>query len=148
VHHKVLVLGHEQEKVLATVNNEGFEIVQNEEWKEGQSTSVQVGLEAVIDDVEAAIFPLGDMPKIDSGLIDALIDRHAETLAPIVAPQVEDEWGNPVLFDRRTFPAFSELTGDRGAKKLFAQFDVEGVRSDPAAAWDVDHPEDIQKGNS
>ncbi len=148
VHQKVLVLGHEQEKVLATVNHEGFQIVQNQDWKEGQSTSVQVGLEAVIDDVEAAIFPLGDMPKVDSGLIDTLIDRHAETLAPIVAPQVEGEWGNPVLFDSVTFPVFSELTGDRGAKKLFAQFDVEAVRSDPAAGWDVDHPEDLQTTRS
>lgn len=141
---RLLVLGHEYDKVLANVDHQGFEIVHNRDWKEGQSTSVQAGLEAVAGDVEAAIFPLGDMPKVDSGLVDALIDLHARTLAPIVAPQVESEWGNPVLFDHLTFPAFSALKGDRGAKVLFTQFEVEGIESDRSAGWDVDYPEDLK----
>lgn len=144
-HRRLLVVGHEHEKVLANVDHEGFEIVQNQDWKQGQSTSVQTGLDAVAGSVEAAIFPLGDMPKVDSALINALIDRHSETLAPIVAPQVEGGWGNPVLFDSVTFSAFSELNGDRGAKVLFQRFEVESIESDSTASWDVDHPGDLEE---
>jgi molybdenum cofactor cytidylyltransferase len=145
VQRRLLVLGHDQEKVLKSVDHAGFEIVHNPGWKQGQSTSVQVGLEQVVGEVGAAVFPLGDMPGVDADLIDTLIDRHAATLAPIVAPKVNGEWGNPVLFDLVTFPAFSELMGDRGAKLLFSQFAVEAVSSNPAAGWDVDRPEDLDK---
>ncbi|MDF1500370.1 MAG: selenium cofactor biosynthesis protein YqeC [Anaerolineales bacterium] len=142
-HRRLLVVGHEHEKVLANVDHEGYEIVQNQDWKQGQSTSVQAGLGAVAGGVEAAVFPLGDMPRVDSGLIDELIDRHAETLAPVVAPQVEGEWGNPVLFDRVTFSAFSELTGDRGAKKLFSRYQIEAVPAGDDALQDIDYTDDL-----
>jgi molybdenum cofactor cytidylyltransferase len=144
VYRKVLVLGHEHETVLESVDHEGFQVVRNKEWRLGQSTSVLAGLEAVKGDVEAAIFPLGDMPLVDAGLIDAIIDRHAETLAPIVAPQLGEEWGNPVLFDRVTFPAFSYLTGDRGAKSLFPQFEIAAVDATDMAWKDIDLPGDLE----
>jgi molybdenum cofactor cytidylyltransferase len=144
VHRRVLVLGHDHEAVLESVDHEGFQIVRNEGWHHGQSTSVLAGLEAVRGDVEAAIFPLGDMPLVDAELIDAIIERHAETLAPIVAPQIGEEWGNPVLFDRVTFPAFANLTGDRGAKTLFPQFEIAAIDANDIAWKDIDLPTDLE----
>jgi molybdenum cofactor cytidylyltransferase len=144
IHRRVIVLGHEHESILKAVDCEGFQVVNNAEWSQGQSTSVQAGLEAVSGEVEAVIYPLGDMPLIDAGLINQIIDRHAETLAPIVAPQVGKVWGNPVLFDRITFPTFSELKGDRGGKLLFERFEVEPVEAAGSVQRDVDRPADLK----
>jgi molybdenum cofactor cytidylyltransferase len=143
VQRRVLVLGHDQQGVLASVNHEGFQIVHNAEWKQGQSTSVKAGFEALEGQIEAALFPLGDMPLVDAALIDRLVDHHAETLAPIIAPRIDAEWGNPVLFDQVTFPAFSELSGDRGAKTLFSAFEVLPVTADAGARFDVDTKQDL-----
>ncbi|MGD8552581.1 MAG: selenium cofactor biosynthesis protein YqeC [Anaerolineales bacterium] len=145
---KVLVLGYEQQTILDSVEYDGFEVVHNEEWAAGQSRSVKIGLEAVEDKVEAVIYPLGDMPSVQPDLINKLIDRYNQTLAPIVAPRVGQEWGNPVLFDRSTFPAFSEISGDRGAKVLFSRFEIESFETGPEASWDVDHPDDLAEENA
>jgi molybdenum cofactor cytidylyltransferase len=145
VDRRVLVLGYEPEAMLALIDYEGFELATNQDWAEGQSGSVLIGLETVENDVEAVMYLLGDMPLVQSQLINKLITRHAETLAPIVAPEVRGEWGNPVLFDRVSFPAFSELEGDRGAKVLFSRFEIEPIKSDSTASWDVDYPEDLEE---
>lgn len=143
VDRRVLVLGSGQEQIQEAINHQGFELTSNEAWADGQSTSVQAGLDVVVGDVEAAIYLLGDMPLVPSSLVDALASRYAETLKPIVAPRVEGEWGNPVLFDRATFMAFSELSGDRGAKTLFPRFEIEPVEAGLAAKRDIDHPGDL-----
>ena len=143
VQRRVLVLGLDHQRVLASINHEGFQIVHNSEWQRGQSTSVIAGLEALEGEIEAALFPLGDMPMIDPVLIDRLIDRHAETLAAIIAPQIDAEWGNPVLFDRVTFNSFSELEGDRGAKALFPEYEIIPVEAGSGAQFDVDTEQDL-----
>ena len=51
-------------------------------------------------------------------LLSALIQRHRETLAPIVAPRHNGQRGNPVLFDAATFPEFAQLEGDIGARPI------------------------------
>ncbi len=54
-------------------------------------------------------------------LLTALIQRHRETLAPVVAPRHAGQRGNPVLFDRTTFAAIAALTGDTGARAIIRQ---------------------------
>ena len=48
-------------------------------------------------------------------MIHALVETHAIELPPVVAPLVMmEQRGNPVLFDRLTFPDLMELQGDAG----------------------------------
>ena len=87
------------------------------DWADGQSRSVQTGLRA-LEDVSAVLFLLADQPGVSPALLAALIQRHRETLAPVVAPRYRGQRGNPVLFDRSTFPEFARLTGDVGARPI------------------------------
>ena len=66
----------------------------------------------------AVLFLLADQPGVSPELLSALIQRHRETLAPIVAPRHDGQRGNPVLFDRATFPEFDQLEGDIGARPI------------------------------
>lgn len=68
--------------------------------------------------VGAILFLLADQPGVTPDLLSALIQRHRETLAPIVAPRHAGQRGNPVLFDRATFPEFAALRGDIGARPV------------------------------
>ena len=122
------------------------EIIHNPDWTEGQSTSVKVGLGAVQTQVGGAIFLLADQPQVPETLIRSLVEAHTQGLFPIVAPLVQGQRANPVLFDRTTFPDFQNLTGDAGARKLFSMYPVKWVPwHDDLPILDVDTPEDYQK---
>jgi len=70
------------------------------------------------DELSAALFLLADQPGVSPDLLSALIQRHRETLAPVVAPRHAGRRGNPVLFDRVAFPEFAALRGDVGARPI------------------------------
>ncbi len=129
----VLVLGAEAETVAAALPAEQrsaprLQIVVNEHWREGQSSSVCAGLSALPPTVGSATFVLADQPGVTPELLNALLQRHRETLAPLVLPHWHGRRGNPVLFDRTLFPALRQIQGDQGGRAIFSRFL-------PAAAW-------------
>jgi molybdenum cofactor cytidylyltransferase len=70
-----------------------------------------------------------------------LIQRHRETLAPVVAPRHAGQRGNPVLFDRATFGEFAGLTGDIGARPIIQAHAAEAAWVDwatPEILQDID----------
>jgi molybdenum cofactor cytidylyltransferase len=101
------------------------------------------GLASLPDNVDSTVFLLCDQPHISPLLIRSLIERRAETRAPIVAPTTGGKRGNPVLFGRETFEALMTVTGDRGGRAVFNQFNVEWLPwVDSRIALDVDQPGD------
>jgi molybdenum cofactor cytidylyltransferase len=119
--------------------------VQNVEPERGQSNSVHMGLNAVQDQVDAAVFLLADMPLVGSDLVAALIEKHRETLGSVIAPTVDGRRGNPVLFDRKTFDALREVQGDQGGRALFSHYPVIQVEWDDSSLFDVDSDEELRK---
>ncbi|MCX6029350.1 MAG: selenium cofactor biosynthesis protein YqeC [Chloroflexi bacterium] len=121
-------------------------IVHVPDWAAGQSRSVQAGLAVIVagpippsppplpgkgganlpsprrggagGEVSAVIFLLVDQPGVSPELLSALVQRHRETLAPVVAPRYQGRRGNPVLFDCATFGEFAHLAGDIGARPI------------------------------
>ena len=87
------------------------------------STSLISGLNALPEDCDGAVILLGDMPAVDSHLLDRLIAAFdpSEDRAIIVASH-EGRRGNPVLWARRFFSEMRELSGDAGARALFAPY--------------------------
>ncbi|MBW8128362.1 MULTISPECIES: nucleotidyltransferase family protein [Pseudomonas] len=85
---------------------------------------------------------LGDMPFIQSSSIEQVIDGLEE--GGISVPLQDGQYGHPVAFDRASGPGLMALTGDRGAKPLFAQAAVREVQlNDPGVLWDVDLPQSL-----
>ncbi len=93
-----------------------------------------------------AIFLLADQPQTPPTLIRSLVEMHARTLAPIIAPLVNGQRGNPVLFDRATFSDLLSLTGDVGGRSLFSRYPVEWLPwHDEGVLLDVDTEEDYSR---
>jgi molybdenum cofactor cytidylyltransferase len=91
------------------------------------------------------VFLLGDQPQIPPSLPNALVELHARTLAPIVAPIVDGQRANPVLFDRVTFNDLLNLSGDMGGRALFSRYAVTWLEwHEPSVLRDIDTPEDYQ----
>lgn len=96
--------------------------------------------------VGSCIFLLVDQPQITTSILQALREKHAESLAPIVAPMVMDRRANPVLFDRGTFADLLTLEGDTGGRAIFHKHKVDYLPwHDDRLLLDVDTPEHYQR---
>lgn len=142
----IVVLGAHAEACRAVLADRPVEIVLNENWAAGQSTSMKAGLAALPTEVSAAIFPLADQPFVTAEVIDAVISAYQQTLAPVVWPAFEGRRGNPVLFDRSLFAEMNQVTGDVGARPVLMahqdQAEVAAV-SEAGILRDIDRPADL-----
>jgi molybdenum cofactor cytidylyltransferase len=142
----VVVIGARADEVRAALADLPVEIVHNPNWAEGQSTSVQAGLQSLPPETDAAIFLLADQPHIPVELVRALLEQHVQTRAPIVVPLISEQRGNPVLFDRSTFPDLMSLHGDAGGRQVFSRYLITYVPwNDPRLLLDVDTLEDYEQ---
>ncbi len=140
----VVALGHRVEEIRPLLR--GIKVVVNEEWPQGLSGSLRVGLRALSPQFEACLFFLADQPKVTPRLVDSLITRHRRTLAPIVAPHFRGRRGNPVLFARSLFPELLGLRGEEGGRSLIEKHRhlVEWVEVDSGDYFlDIDTLEDL-----
>ena len=101
----------------------------------GDSIAAAVAASAAAD---GWLVVLGDMPFIQSSTIERVIDALEDINVPLHAGQ----YGHPVAFAHAFGPALMALSGDRGAKPLFAEAQLREVWvDDPGVLWDVDVPE-------
>ena len=151
--HRVLVIvGHEGEKVAKAVAHLPVEVVWNEQFAQGQGTSVAAGAAALLAGfgpfVGEAFFMLADQPLVTPELLKRL--QKARGLHPIAVPCYQGKRGNPVLFDHSLLPALCEAKGDVGGRALFERYrdDVMWLETeDGAVLRDIDTPEDWEKLN-
>ncbi|HKJ28099.1 MAG TPA: selenium cofactor biosynthesis protein YqeC, partial [Anaerolineales bacterium] len=120
----IVVVGAGGERVAEAVEGLNVIVAENPAWAEGQGASVRVGTAALPKDTGAAVFLLADQPQIPVRLVDTVLAEYARTLAPVVAPLVDERRGNPVLFDRQTFNELLQAKGDKGGRQVFSKFRV------------------------
>lgn len=144
----IVVLGHEAAAIRAQIDFGAARVVLNDAYREGQSTSLRIGLEALPPDTAAALFILGDQPLIGPAVLDALLAAYRETAAPIVMPTYDGQRGNPVVIARALFPALAAITGDQGARGVIRAHAAE-VREvpipGPPPTDDLDTEEDYER---
>jgi molybdenum cofactor cytidylyltransferase len=144
----VVVVGAHAEAVTAALAGLPVEIVTNQDWAEGMSTSLRAGLGALGPEVQAVLIALADQPALTPDLLRTLVARHQSSGAPITAPFYRGQRGNPVLFDRNLFPELLAVEGDRGGRALFARYhgQIECLEvDDPAVIQDIDTYEDYER---
>jgi molybdenum cofactor cytidylyltransferase len=144
----IVVTGHQAELVEQALVGLKVKFVRNPNFAGGLASSVRAGIAAVSDNADGAVICLGDMPLIDAGLVDRLIDAFAPELGNlIVVPVADGRRGNPVLWSRRFFNELMTLDGDIGARHLIARH-AEAVAEVPVqgdgAFLDIDTPQALE----
>jgi len=146
----IVVLGCRATEIRASIAGRPVQVVVNQEWKSGLSSSVQAGLSAVKPGIGAALFILADQPGITTEVIAKLVECYRETRAPIVVPTHRGRRGNPVLFDRSLFAELMEVRGDQGGRQVIAEHEdeLEEVEVQTEAIFtDTDTAKDYQTAN-
>jgi molybdenum cofactor cytidylyltransferase len=148
LHPIVIVTGANAEQVSLALNKKDEEIVYNEHWQQGMASSIVAGISKMLlldDNVEAALIAVCDQPFVTAELLQALINKKAETGKGIVACTYADTAGTPVLFDRKYFIDLQQLKGEEGAKKLLKLYEADLVTvSFPQGSIDIDTEADYK----
>lgn len=138
----LVIVGAEAEKVRQVIPPHARTVF-NARYQAGQSESVKAAV-AASPDSEAIIFLLTDQPNITPHIINALIQKWRETLAPIVCTRVNGKRTNPVLFDRSVWHDLNQLTGDTGGRAIFDRHEMVYVDWDDSILGEADTPQDYE----
>ncbi len=145
----LVVTGHGESEVRAALAGLDVAFAANPHYTTGLSSSLKAGISAASGTADGALILLGDMPRIESGQIDRLIEAFVEAEGDaIVVPTHQGRRGNPVLWPSAHFAEMLQLEGDAGAKRLMAVHarDVREVDLDTDAIFiDVDTPEALAR---
>lgn len=124
----------------------GVRVVINPCCREGIASSLRAGLAAAAGG-QAVVFALGDQPLVSPAVYRAILRAYRENLSAVVYPACRGRRGNPVLFDRRTWPLLLELTGDAGGRQILPQLNPAEITTveldDPSILQDLDTPADF-----
>jgi molybdenum cofactor cytidylyltransferase len=140
----IVVLGAVVATIQAEIADLDVQIVENANWQQGMSTSIQAGLQYLLQttpNVNAVLFMLADQPLLTTAHLQKLIAAYRQG-ADRVASEYQETLAVPALFGRSWLEALQCLRGDQGARALFHQDPAHLVRIPfPEGFFDIDTPE-------
>jgi molybdenum cofactor cytidylyltransferase len=143
----IVILGAEFERTRQEINDLPVDIVHNEGWRTGMSSSIRVGLSRLLQaqpDTMAVIIMLCDQPNVTASHIDMLAHEFFDSGCDIVAAEYSRTVGAPALFARKYFNDLLNIEGDKGARKLIRSESANlSTVQMPEAAFDIDTLKDL-----
>lgn len=144
----IVVLGAHADQLRPVVARRPVLVAENPAWAEGIASSLRAGLAGLQQfsrHLEGAVFALCDQPAFSTSVIERLLAHRAATGAGVVAARYAGHAGAPAFIAREHFAALSHLTGDAGARQLFAMLPPDAITTVdlPDLALDLDTPEDL-----
>ncbi len=142
----VVVLGANAQLIKSDISQLSIQIVENLQWTEGMSSSIQVGIQELktsYPEVKAVIVTLCDQPFISTEIINRLALAYHSTNQPIIACEYGETLGVPALFSDCLFSELMTLKNGEGAKKIIKKHSQEVfIISFPEGATDIDTPKE------
>ncbi len=122
----VVVLGYQAEEMrgrlepdlAANPKRSRVKIIMNPAFKEGISSSLICGVEAVGSDSRAAMIVLGDQPQIGPDIMRKIMKSFMNNNKGIAVPSFKGQRGHPVIIDMKFRPEIMTLKGDIGAREV------------------------------
>ena len=147
-----VVLGANAEQIKPEISQLPVQIVENQQWAEGMSSSIRVGLEALLgvnQNLEAVAIVLCDQPFVSFPILDRIVEAYHLTSKPIIASEYAGTLGVPVLFSCTLFSEIMALKSTEGAKQIIRKH-IHEVFSVPfpEGSIDIDTPNDYQQFQS
>ena len=140
----VVVVGGAAGAVRDNVDLSGAEVVTNESFGEGCSSSIAAALGAVDPRCGVLVLLLGDQPGVSPATVHALLEGRGNS--PLAVCRYDDGRGHPLAFGRALFPELSAMHGDKAVWKLLDRH-ADAVVEVPvpgAVPLDVDTWEDYE----
>lgn len=150
-----LILGYKYQEILETLSEKIghplLNILVNQNYKKGQSTSLQAGILEIGNTYPSAMFILGDQPLIDSATINHLLECFWASEKNICVPFYQKERGNPVIFSALFYDKINSIRGDIGARGIIEDHPDHILRVSVERLsffHDIDTKKDFEKAQS
>ena len=140
----ICVVGGSAHEVKARIDLAGVQLVENDHFGEGCSSSIAAALTAVDPRCQVLVLMLGDQPGVSAATVGKLLTGRGDSA--LAACGYDDGRGHPLAFSRSTFDQLAALHGDKGVWKLLdrAGDRVVDVPVSGAVPRDVDTWEDYE----
>ena len=113
-----MVLGADATAIAERVELPADEVVMNENWKDGQLSSIQAGVRSLPAGTDGMLLCLIDHPLISGELVGALVERFYESGKPVVLPVYKGRRGHPVIFAARLYEELLGAPLETGARAV------------------------------
>ena len=148
----IVVTGFLHQELMNELENLPIQFAQNSDWADGMGSSIQTGINFLLDQknaaqIDAVLFLLSDQPLVNSTHLSQLIHQfYLDKNSIIVASGYNGTQGVPAVFDKSLFPILQQLSGNGGAGSLFKKFQT-NLTTVPfeKAAIDIDTEEDYKR---
>jgi molybdenum cofactor cytidylyltransferase len=121
----ICVIGGAAADVQATVDLTGAEVLVNDGFGAGCSSSIAVAVDAIDPDSDVLVLLLGDQPGVTPATVAKLLAERGD--ARLALCRYDDGRGHPFAFARSMFGELAQLHGDKAVWKLQDQLGDEVV---------------------
>lgn len=145
----VVVLGHEASWARRTLDDLPVRTIYNDNFRQGQMTSVHTGLSALERAVDGVMICLADQPLLVSADIDRLIDAYlADPGCSVLVPVWRGRRGNPIVLNYAHRDAILDGDPKLGCRRFIERYPdlVTTIEVDSDSyVTDLDTPEDRRR---
>jgi molybdenum cofactor cytidylyltransferase len=114
----IVAVGGAADDVRACVDLSGADVVVNEGYGAGCSSSIAAAMDALDPRARLLVLLLGDQPGVTSGTVAGLLAGRGD--ARLAVCRYDDGLGHPFCFSRPLFATLRGLHGDKAVWKLVA----------------------------
>lgn len=142
-----VVLVSKDEEILKYGSAHGFTTVLNRDYDLGQSRSIVLALNELVD-FDAIMFFVADQPFLKADTIEKLIEEFKKTSKSIVIPLYDGKRGSPVIFSSIYKEDLMALKGEERGRLIIEKHisDVEFIDiSDGIQGVDIDDIDDYER---
>ena len=145
----LVVTGAEPVLVETICAGHDVRIIHNPEFEEGEMlSSIQAGLKAISEASGVALIVLGDQPGIQVQVVQAILETHRRSEAPIIVPSYGGHRGHPWLIARQFWDQILGMRSPETSREFLNRHadQIQYVDAGgPEVLQDIDTPEDYLK---
>ena len=140
----VVVLGHRADEVAPHVQGTGVRYVINDRYRDGRTSSIKAGLEAVPLDTRHVLMSGVDQPRTPE-IVSRVVDAHVTAGGLLTSPRYQGRGGHPLIFSVRLLPELKLISEENhGLREVFERHRSEITEvhfDDPMVRLDLNTPE-------
>ena len=142
------VLGANATKIKAQTSTKNINYIFNENFEKGLSSSIVSGvnyIEKKHPNINSILILLADQPEVNDFYLNKLIATFKKNNEKIIASNYGEMNGVPAIFPKNYFSKLQFLKGDKGAKELLNNNDLDVLVFPRKKSFvDIDTQEDYQ----
>ena len=151
VHSVIVVTSRNSARVRTALAGRAVRFVENPARNADMLQSVRCGLRTLPANCRAVLVTPGDLPRLQPGLIQRMLEAFHATPMTILVPTFRGRHGHPLLFSarfRREILTSFDGTGLRGLKRAHPRQVLQWPARTSAILEDLDTPPDYDRMNT